>query len=65
MEQLAYNDFRGFVEEAKKISDWRPIEGADWDGEIGALVESTAELVPQPPMLIFDRVKGSLRRRQT
>src|SRR5690242_21340974 len=25
---------------------------------IGALVESTAELVPQPPMLIFDKVKG-------
>ena len=56
--ELSYHDFRSFVEQAKKVSDWRQIEGADWDTEIGALVESTAELVPQPPMLIFDRVKG-------
>ena len=58
MSELAYTDFRSFVEEAKRISDYRIIEGADWDAEIGALVESTAELVPQPPMLIFDKVKG-------
>jgi hypothetical protein len=56
METLSYNDFRGFVEEAKKISDWRLIEGADWNNEIGALIESTAEL-PQPPMLMFDKIK--------
>jgi len=58
MGELAYTDFRGFIEEAKKISDFRIIEGADWDAEIGALVESTAELVAQPPMLIFDKIKG-------
>src|SRR6201988_4128951 len=58
MAELAYHDFRSFIEEAKKISDYRLIEGADWDGEIGALVESTAKLVPQPPMLLFDKVKG-------
>ena len=58
MGELAYTDFRSFIEEAKKISDFRIIEGADWDAEIGALVESTAELVPQPPMLIFDKIKG-------
>src|ERR671930_74076 len=58
MGELAYHDFRSFVEEAKKINNYRVIEGADWDAEIGALVESAAELVPQPPMLIFDKVKG-------
>src|SRR5712692_9145090 len=58
METLNYTDLRGFIEEAKKVSDWREIDGADWDLEIGALVESTAELVPQPPMLIFNRIKG-------
>ena len=58
MSELAYTDFRSFVAEAIKVSDHRIIEGADWDAEIGALVESTAELVPQPPMLIFDKVKG-------
>ena len=56
MERLSYSDFRGFVEEAKKISDWRLIEDADWDNEIGALIESTAELA-QPPMLMFDKIK--------
>src|SRR5690348_3866051 len=58
MSELAYNDFRSFIEAAKRISDYRVIEGADWDGEIGALVESTAELVSQPPLLLFDNVKG-------
>src|SRR5918995_5766122 len=58
MSELAYHDFRSFIDEAKRISNYRVIEAADWDGEIGALVESTAELVPQPPMLLFDNVKG-------
>ena len=56
METFSYQDFRGFVEAAKKISDWRLIEGADWENEIGALIESTAEL-SQPPMLVFDKIK--------
>ena len=57
METLPYHDFRGFIEEAKKISEWRLIEGADWDGEIGALIESTAELDSRP-MLLFDKIKS-------
>jgi len=57
MDSLSYHDFRGFIEEAKKISEWRLIEGADWDGEIGALIESTAELDSRP-MLVFDKIKG-------
>ena len=57
MESLSYQDFRGFVEAAKKVSEWRLIEDADWDGEIGALIESTAELDVRP-MLLFDKIKG-------
>ena len=57
MDSLSYHDFRGFIEEAKKISEWRLIEGADWDNEIGALIESTAELDSRP-MLLFDKIKG-------
>src|ERR671925_2317037 len=57
MEALPYHDFRSFIEEAKKISEWRLIEGADWDNEIGALIESTAELDSRP-MLLFDKIKG-------
>ena len=56
MASIPYQDFRGFIEEAKKISEWRAIEGADWDGEIGALIEATAELDARP-MLLFDKIK--------
>ena len=52
------NDLREFIEAAKKVSDWREIKGADWNLEMGALIESTAELIPQPPMLLFDEIKG-------
>lgn len=58
MEELPHSDLREFIEACKKASDWREIQGADWDRQIGALVETTAELVPQPPMLIFDKIKG-------
>ncbi len=58
MEPIVHNDLRGFIDEAKKISQWREIEGADWDKEIGSLIEATAELIPQAPMLLFDRIKG-------
>jgi UbiD family decarboxylase len=57
MEGIGYRDFRGFIEVAKKVSEWRAIDGADWDGEIGALIEATAELDSRP-MLVFDKIKG-------
>jgi UbiD family decarboxylase len=47
-----------YVEACKLVDDWRLIEGADWNEEIGALVEVVAELIPEPPMLVFDRVIG-------
>jgi UbiD family decarboxylase len=56
MDNIPYRDFRGFIEAAKQVSDWRAIEGADWDGEIGALIEATAELEFRP-MLVFDKIK--------
>lgn len=57
MENIAYHDFRGFVEAAKNVSEWRAIDGADWDREIGALIEATAELDVRP-MLLFDHIQG-------
>lgn len=58
MEAEVFDDLRQFVAAAKKVSDWREIKGADWNLEIGALIESAAELIPQPPLLIFDEIKG-------
>jgi 4-hydroxy-3-polyprenylbenzoate decarboxylase len=58
MEWKAFDSLQEFVEACKQIDEWREIEGADWNEEIGALREVTAELIPDPPMLLFDRIKG-------
>src|SRR5437667_12797824 len=58
METEVFDDLRQFIEAAKQMSDWKEIKGADWNLDIGTLIEATAELIPQPPMLIFDDIKG-------
>jgi len=52
-----FDDLRTFIAACQEIDDWRQIDGADWDLEIGALTEATADLVPGPPMLLFDHIK--------
>lgn len=58
MSGTVFRDLTTFVEACKEVDEWRCIEGVDWDQEIGALTEATAELIPSPPMLIFDRIRG-------
>ena len=58
MEGEVFDDLRQFIEGAKKITEWREIKGASWDLEISTLIEATAELIPQPPMLLFDEIAG-------
>jgi len=58
VEPEIFDDLRSFIEAAKKISEWREIKGANWDLEIGTLIEAAAERIPQPPMLLFDEIKG-------
>ena len=53
-----FDDLREFIEGAKKITECREIKGASWDLEISTLIEATAELIPQPPMLLFDEITG-------
>ena len=53
-----YDDLQSFVAACQEVDDWRQIDGADWDLEIGALTEATAELIPEPPLLLFDHIKG-------
>jgi 4-hydroxy-3-polyprenylbenzoate decarboxylase len=55
---MVFNDLREYIEACKNVGEWKTIEGADWNLEIGALTEAAAELIPQPPMLLFDPVKG-------
>lgn len=54
----AFDDLRTFIAASREIDRWQLIEGADWDCEIGALVEATAELIPEPPLLLFQKIKG-------
>src|SRR5581483_1982465 len=53
-----FNGLQEYVDAAMEVDEYRVIEGADWDGEIGALIEVVAETIDRPPMLIFDRIKG-------
>jgi UbiD family decarboxylase len=52
-----FNDIREFIEVAKKWGECTEVEGADWDKEIGAITQLSAEL-PNPPVLLFDKIKG-------
>ncbi len=53
-----YDDLQSFVAACQELDEWRLIDGADWDLEIGALTEATAELIAEPPLLLFDNVRG-------
>jgi UbiD family decarboxylase len=53
-----FDDLRSFLAACQAVDRWQQIDGADWDLEIGALTEATAESIPEPPMLLFDRIKG-------
>src|ERR687886_1965835 len=53
-----FDDLRSWIAACQEVDRWQQIDGADWDLEIGALTEATAELIPEPPMLLFDHIKG-------
>src|SRR5262245_2110415 len=52
-----YDDLRTFIDACQAADEWRAIDGIDWRYEMGALIESTAELIPEPPLLLFDNIK--------
>ncbi|HLY64747.1 MAG TPA: UbiD family decarboxylase, partial [Chloroflexota bacterium] len=52
------NNLRDFIDACREIGEIRDIDGADWDEELGALTEAAAELIDDPPALLFDNVKG-------
>ncbi len=58
MPGIVFDDLQSYIDAAMEVDEWRVIEGADWNEEIGALTEAVAELIPEPPMLLFDRIKG-------
>jgi UbiD family decarboxylase len=57
---IQYHDLRSFIELVKEAGEYVEIEDADWDLEIGALTEASSEFLADPPMLMFDKVKGHM-----
>ena len=55
---LSFDGLQEFIEACKEVDEWRLIEGADWNEELGALYEAAAETIQDPPLLLFDRIKG-------
>ncbi|MBI4522624.1 MAG: UbiD family decarboxylase [Deltaproteobacteria bacterium] len=54
---MAFQDLREFIAAARAINDVKEIHGADWDLEIGGLVEIFA-LRDNFPLLLFDQIPG-------
>src|SRR5262249_60831606 len=56
--EVGLADRRAFIEACQSVDAWRVVEGIDWNLELAALTEATAELIPEPPLLLFDNIKG-------
>jgi UbiD family decarboxylase len=57
-EPPAYDGLRSFLAKCEQLGEITTIANADWDLEIGALTETVAELIPEPPALLFDDIRG-------
>jgi UbiD family decarboxylase len=55
---LDYRDLRQFIQLCRDLGEVRDISGANWDLEMGALIEAVAERASPPPLLLFDDVPG-------
>ena len=58
MSESGYDGLRSFLAKAEALGEIKHIKDADWNLEIGALTETVAELIPEPPALLFDEIKG-------
>lgn len=54
---MIFDSLREFIDEVERLGECKVIEGADWDLEIGLITEWQASL-PNPPLLLFDEIKG-------
>ena len=52
-----FRDLREFIAKCQELGEYKVIEGADWEKEIGVLTEIMAS-GGNSPLLVFDKVKG-------
>lgn len=55
---MGYKGLREWVQEVDRMGQLKRIDGADWDLEIGALVEIIGRENRTRPATLFDRIKG-------
>ncbi|MDP2743618.1 MAG: UbiD family decarboxylase [Dehalococcoidia bacterium] len=51
------DDLRDFIRKVEQIGECRVVEGADWNEEIGDILQAAAA-TPGSPMMVFDAIKG-------
>jgi UbiD family decarboxylase len=51
------DNIREFIAKAQEIGEYKVVEGADWNLELGAIAAWQAEL-GNSPLLLFDKIKG-------
>ncbi len=54
---MEFNDLRSWIKLVESIGDLKYIDGADWDVEIGALLDMVQRKIGRPALL-FDHIKG-------
>ncbi len=54
---MLFNDLREFITEVERLGEYKLVEGADWDLEIGLITAWQAE-AGNSPLLLFDKIKG-------
>src|SRR3990170_1740923 len=55
---MPYDGLRGFITAAQERGELRVLHGADWNLEIGALAALSHHKISEPPLLLFDNIKG-------
>ena len=55
---MAYRDLREWLAQVNELGELKTVEGADWDLEIGAIIEMARKESEVAPCLLFDSIKG-------
>ncbi|HEY3150768.1 MAG TPA: UbiD family decarboxylase, partial [Candidatus Binatia bacterium] len=55
---MAYRDLREWMEQVDRLGELKTVEGADWDLEIGAIIEMARKESKVAPCIVFDSIKG-------
>jgi 4-hydroxy-3-polyprenylbenzoate decarboxylase len=54
---MRFNDLRDWIRESERLGEVKRVEHADWDLEIGVIVDLYQERMGLPALL-FDKIKG-------